>query len=84
MIKKSQGGQMVVEMILLMIVFTAITLSITANFKKNEVVKSLVSGPWLVLSGMFQNGAWKSPEKSMALHPNNDSRHTSVRGEEIR
>ena len=79
--KNSQAGQMVIEMVLLMIVFTAITTSIAASFKENEVVKTLVSGPWLVLSGLLQNGAWESPQNSMALHPNNNRRRTSVDGE---
>jgi len=77
---RNRSGQMVTEMILLMTVLLAITFTISSYFKNDEIFKKLVSGPWLNLSGMIQNGVWASPKDGMKNHPNHHRRHVSLKG----
>ena len=74
-------GQSTVEMVLILSLFVTIIYIVSAQFKSNEVFANIISGPWQALSGIIQNGAWKPPDQSMGLHPNNNSRHVSLYGE---
>lgn len=66
----NQSGQMVVEMILILTLLFGFTVFVAAQFRQQEYFKAIVSGPWLKLAGMMQNGVWDTPEKSKDLHPN--------------
>ncbi len=79
--KKHQLGQVTVELVLILIVFTAISVATQRFFQENEVIKTMVSKPWNVLSGMLQNGAWKPVKDSNFVHPNQKERRLSLRGE---
>ena len=79
---KNSRGQMVVEMILLMVVLLAILGAIRTTLKENETITSLVQGPWLALSGMIQAGAWLAPQEAMTYHPNRQRQHSTVIGKE--
>lgn len=79
---RNTSGQFVVEAILIIVIFFGVTVFIAGQFKQNQVVASLISGPWRNLSGILQNGIWAPPNASMSRHPNNQSRHVSFRGED--
>lgn len=83
-VAKNQRGQMAIEMVLMTAVMVAATLFIASEFKKNEFVANLVSGPWQTLSGMIQNGVWGTPQDTMAKHPNHSGRVNTVKGEDLR
>lgn len=79
--RKNQGGQMIVEAILILVLFMGFAL-VTANyFKDQEILKHMISDPWQSLAGMLQNGVWGSPDKTNAVHPNAHFRHIIIKGE---
>ncbi|MCB0356593.1 MAG: hypothetical protein KDD40_06280 [Bdellovibrionales bacterium] len=75
------SGQMVIEMILVMTVLIAIIGALRTTLKQNEAFKTLVQGPWQVLSGMIVAGYWKSPDQAVKLHPALHRNHGSLEGE---
>ena len=79
--KLNSKGQSVVEAVLIMVILLGISTVVASTFRSNEYISNIVSGPWQNLAGMIQNGAWAPPESSMQLHPNNNARHRSTRGE---
>lgn len=80
----NQGGQQVTEAVLIMVLFMAFTLMVAQFFREKEVLKQLVSGPWVNLAGMLQNGVWQPINKGAISHPNSHSRHISIQGESAR
>lgn len=78
---KGQRGQLIVEAVLIIVVFMAITFTAAKFLKQEEFVKNLISGPWQNLAGMMQNGVWGSPAKTEASHPNGHFRHIVVEGD---
>ncbi|MGE0632995.1 MAG: hypothetical protein AB7O96_11340 [Pseudobdellovibrionaceae bacterium] len=79
---KNQKGQLVVEAVLLVVVMVAL-FGFFSNWMRNqEFTKKMISGPWLLLSGMIENGVWLPPEKARALHPNNLERNISHEGDQ--
>lgn len=81
---RNSRGQMILEAVLLMTIFLAITAAIAASLKKNEAVTRLVQGPWQNLSGLLQNGVWQPPKTSQPMHPSVHSRHISLQGDNPR
>ena len=77
---KNQSGQMILETILILTILMAITITTASQLKKNETFAKMMSGPWLKLSGMIQNGVWMEPSKSNAYHPSQSSRAASLVG----
>ncbi len=75
-----QRGQFVLEGVLLMIVFIAIITMVGLFFKNNEILASLVQKPWVVLSGMLENGEWMTPAQGQARHPSQHGRHVTIEG----
>ncbi len=73
---KTQSGQAIVEAILIMVVFFGITSLVASQFKDNELIKNLVSGPWVAISSMISNGSWETN----VLHPNYHDRHVTHTG----
>jgi len=80
----NQSGQMVTEMILLIVILLGVSFGVARYFKSNEVLRTLVSGPWESLAGMLQNGNWGSPKRTNVIHPNAHGRHITLRGESAR
>jgi Na+/alanine symporter len=80
----NQKGQQVTEAVLIMVVLMAFTLMVGRYFRQNEVLKQLITGPWVAMSGMLQNGVWLSPEKGALSHPNGHTRHITIQGESAR
>jgi len=78
---RGQGGQLIIEGVLIIVVFMAITFAAAKYLKEKEVVKNLIQGPWLSLAGLMQNGVWGSPEKTNGSHPNGHFRHIVVEGD---
>lgn len=77
----NRKGQAVVESILILILFFALTTLIAAGFKQNELFTQMASAPWQNLSGMLQNGVWAPPANSVFVHPSQHERHISSKGE---
>jgi hypothetical protein len=76
----NEKGQSVIEAILLAVVLLGITMFVSNFFKKEELIKKIISGPWQNLAGMIQNGVWAQRSASMQVHPNVHKRHVSVKG----
>lgn len=77
-----QSGQMIVEAVLIIVMLMAFTMMVANYFKKNELLKQLISGPWQNLAGMLQNGVWAPPAVGAVIHPNAHTRHIVITGEE--
>jgi hypothetical protein len=80
----NQGGQLILEAVLIIVMLTAFTGMTIRYFKDNELLKSLISGPWQNLAGMLQNGVWAPPATGAAIHPNSHNRGVVITGEEAR
>lgn len=78
---RNQGGQLIVEAILILILLFGSTLAISAYFKNSELVKKLIQAPWTNLAGLIQNGVWQPVGQSNAAHPNGHGRHIVITGE---
>ncbi len=81
---RSQSGQQVTEAVLIMVVFMAFTFAVSTFFRNDEVLRKLVTGPWVNLAGMLQNGVWQPIDRGAESHPNGHSRHISIQGERAR
>ncbi len=81
---RNRRGQMVIEMVLMMLVFLGATYFVSNQFRSNNMIASLVSGPWKNLAGMIQNGVWMPSKDGMPYHPNARSRWVTPVGEEIK
>lgn len=78
---RSQRGQATIEAVLLVAAFVIAT-SMVANFSRNQgMLKAFVSGPWVQLQGMIENGVWEPAVQGRARHPNKSPRQQTVRGE---
>jgi hypothetical protein len=78
---RNQGGQQIVEAILIIVILMGTTMIAASYFKNQEVIKKLISGPWQNLAGMIQNGVWLPPQQSNISHPNGHGRHVVITGE---
>ena len=81
-LNNSKSGQMVIEMILVMTVLVGVVGLVQVSLQKNEAFKTLVQGPWKVLSGMIVAGTWKAPDQAVIKHPAYWNNHGSLRGEQ--
>lgn len=77
----SQSGQMIVEAVLIITLLMGATFLVTNYFRNNEVLKTLVQGPWISLAGMLQNGSWGPIKDTAAIHPSAHGRHIVITGE---
>lgn len=80
---RSQGGQLIMEAVILMVILVGVALTITKYFTSQEVLHNLISGPWKSLAGMMQNGEWGTPDATDAIHPNAHNRHVVILGEHV-
>jgi hypothetical protein len=81
---RDQGGQMIVETILILALFLAVGTFVAGQFKQNELFAQMVSAPWRNLAGLLQNGVWRPPEAGMQDHPAMHRRHVSMEGDKTR
>ncbi len=79
-----QGGQMIVEAVLIIVMLVGFTFMVANYFKKNELLKQMISGPWQNLAGMLQNGVWAPPATGALIHPNAHNRGVVITGDEGR
>lgn len=84
LVKRSQGGQMIVEAVLIITVLLGVTMLTVKYFKDNELIKGLIHGPWLSMAGMLQNGVWGPPDVTNRSHPTGHFRHIIVEGENVK
>lgn len=81
---RNQGGQMITEAVLIIVLLMGFTFMIANYFKNEEVMRQLITGPWQHLAGMLQNGVWAPPAAGAAIHPNGHVRHMVITGEDAR
>ncbi|MGZ3723899.1 MAG: hypothetical protein ACXVA9_13240 [Bdellovibrionales bacterium] len=79
----NQGGQLIVEAVLIIVLLMAVTFSVAHFFKGQDLIKKLISGPWVSLAGLIQNGVWLPVEQSNVSHPNGHGRHIVITGEPV-
>ena len=80
----NRRGQAVLESILILVAFFAVTSAIGASFRQNELFSGMISAPWERLAGMLENGVWLPRNQGRALHPNHHLRHISIKGDSPR
>jgi hypothetical protein len=72
---------MITEALLILTMLMLFTFMTANYFKKEELLKTLIQGPWQSLAGMIQNGVWGPPDKTSANHPNAHYRGIVIQGE---
>jgi hypothetical protein len=80
----NQGGQMITEAVLILVLLMGITLMVANYFKSEEVLRQMITGPWQNLAGMLQNGVWAPPQTGALVHPNAHGRHIVIEGEDAK
>jgi hypothetical protein len=75
--RKGQGGQLVVEAVLLMVVGMIITMMVTDFLRQKQFAQTLIARPWSTLSGMIECGVWSGC--GVDKHPSAQPRHASAR-----
>lgn len=78
-----QGGQAVTEAVMILVLLMGFTFVVANYFKSQEVLKTLIQGPFQHLAGMMQNGVWAPPEVGAAKHPSSHDRHITVQGDPV-
>jgi hypothetical protein len=78
---RGQSGQMVTEAILIIVILMAVTFTAANYFKSNELLKQVITGPWLLLAGMLEDGEWGAPAQTQINNPIAQSRHIVILGE---
>ena len=79
-----QSGQLVVEAVLIIVALMFVTFMVASYFKDKEFVKKLISGPWVSLAGLIEDGVWLPLGQSATSHPNGHGRHVTIDGEHLR
>lgn len=75
---KSEKGQVIIEAVLLLIIFTGLWIGISTKIKNQRWMKTLIEdGPWPKLNGMIESGVWETNKQAQHLHPNNLDRSSS-------
>ena len=78
---RNQAGQLIIEMILILTIFTGLSIFVASAFRDQDLLANLVQKPWASLAGMLQNGVWQDPASGRSLHPGRYDRHASREGE---
>jgi hypothetical protein len=81
---KSQSGQAIIESVLILTILFGFTFMAAQYFKNEEFLKRLITGPFVNLSGLLQNGVWAPPGVGAASHPSHHFRHIVITGEPSR
>ena len=75
----NKRGQIVVESVIMMVVLLGLFLVGTRMLRSSDVIAKLVSGPWVLIAGMVENGQWKPVAQGRLFHPNSIDRHYSTK-----
>ena len=78
---RGEKGQLVVEALLLIVIGLGFTSLIIKGLRENEFVQSMVSKPWVMLSGMIECGTWNGCGSGQ--HPSTRDRSISHRPEDL-
>jgi len=78
-----QGGQLLIEAVLLLFLFVTITMGLVRTFKSQKLLSVRISGPWDYVAGMIENGVWKTGAQGKSDHPNFNDRQITVKGEAV-
>jgi hypothetical protein len=81
---KNQRGQAVTESVLIIVLLFGFTFAVASYFRNEEVLKKLITGPFVSLAGMLQNGIWAPADKGAASHPTHHFRHIVNTGDKVR
>ena len=74
---RNNRGQMTVEAVLLLVIALAFAKVGTGAIKEQDFLRKMVSGPWMYLQGMIQNGVWSEANSGSDIHPNVYGRRAS-------
>ena len=68
----NQGGQIIVEYILMMVVVLTISFMLQQYLKKEKFIQNFTVQPWAILSGMVECGVWTKCgiDTPATVHPN--------------
>ena len=67
-------GQAVIEAVLLIVLFLGVSFFIQREFRQQDLLATLVAGPWSRAQNLIENGGWTT---KASQHPNFHSRHSS-------
>ena len=83
--KKSQSGQMTVEMVLILVILLGIASFVNTQLKEQEILQKFISVPWVMVSNMMESGVWKSDRnEARRLHPGHWKRMYGLKGNDPR
>lgn len=69
--RKSQSGQLAVEMVMIIVLLLSLSIYASRYVRDRNLMGKLVSGPWKQISGMIETGNWQAPVNAMdeGMHP---------------
>ncbi len=62
---KQQGGQLIVEVVLLLAIGTGLSVMAVNFLKDQKIVQNIFGKPWGALSGMIECGSWNGCQKGL-------------------
>lgn len=69
--KPSTKGQATVEIVLITVLFMAISIYMKDQiFNRIKPISSFISEPWKTINGMMESGVWMEKDSARANHPN--------------
>lgn len=78
----SASGQMTMEMILIIVCLLSVALTFSKTVRSQNWMNSIVSGPWIPLKSMIEDGVWITSE-SKSHHPHHINRHGSYEADAV-
>jgi len=81
---KNQRGQAIIESVLIITILFGFTFMAAQYFKNEDFLRRLITGPFVNLSGLLQNGIWAPPAVGAASHPSKHYRHIVITGDPVR
>lgn len=78
---KPQSGQFVIEAILIIVIFAAVSLLISREFQNRGVIGRLVAQPWEAMSGMIATGQWMPSNEAIGQGRHPHQRPTTRQGD---
>jgi hypothetical protein len=78
----NDGGQMTLEMTLIIAVLLGAAITVAKTARSDKWMQTLVSGPWLPVKAMIENGTWIA-QNANSYNPSMMSRHGTYRGDDV-
>lgn len=76
----NQGGQAMVEMVLLAAMGVFLTVTVSNLLRSSDFASNLIAKPWNNLSGMIECGVWAPcGSQNKGMHPATSERNLSLR-----